>query len=297
MRHRRTGVRFFYPGKYKTTGSVPSSVKDSPLIVRLLEDGDIEFLGGVHTLSRNVPLILREIERFSPDFIAIELTKPDRTTGAMDVDAVSNRYGDRLVCLDRPPEITTLRYLSDTPPRRYLKEALTKYAWLPLNQASIFAYNYLHGLYRALFGNMFYTFGWSGEDERRFIFERDEYMAGKLIAHIQGRREQGYRDRFVVLVGRRHVAGMAAILDAYRVTGDMGNYYAGGRVYDVFSLHALEEPYTVDRATAENNNLRNRIIESLASTIFLPAYMLFIFLALAFVIALIAIAVARLTIG
>lgn len=271
-------------------------MKDSPLIIRPLEDGDIELLGSVHSLPRNVPLILGEIARFSPDFIGIELTVPDRLTGSQDVDSVSARYGDRLVCLDRPPEITTLRYLSDTLPSQYLKEALSKYAWLPLNQVSIFAFNYLHRLYRALFGNAFYTFGWSREDERRFIFERDEYMAGKLIEHIRKRRDQGYSDRYVVLVGRRHVAGMAAILDAYTVTGDSGSYYAGGRVYDVFSLHALEEPYTIDRATAENNNLRNRITEALASTIFLPVYMLFIFLALAFVTALIAVAIMRLTV-
>ncbi|MGA9139197.1 MAG: hypothetical protein WBZ29_03175 [Methanocella sp.] len=272
-------------------------MKDCPLIVRPLEDIDVVLLGSVHSLPRNVPLILREIERFSPDFIGIELTVPDRLTGSQDVDAVSTRYGDRLVCLDRPPEVTTLRYLSDTSPPQYLKEALSKYAWLPLNQASIFAYNYLHWLYRALFGDAFYTFGWSMEDERRFIFERDEYMAGKLIEHIRGRREQGYRDRYVVLVGRRHVAGMAVILDLFAVTGDMGSYYAGGKVYDVFSLQELEEPYTVDRATAENNNLRNRLIESLTSTIFLPLYMLSIFLALAFVMAVIAVAVVRLTIG
>ncbi len=272
-------------------------MKDSPLIVRPLDNGDIELLGSVHTLSRNVPLILHEIERFSPGFIAIELTGPGHLTGSKDVDAVISRYGDRLVCLDRPPEVTTLRYLSDTPPPQYLKEALSKYAWLPLNQVSIFAYNYLNWLYRALFGNVFYTFGWSSEDERRFIFERDEYMAGKLIEHLRTRKEQGYEGRYIVLVGRRHVAGMIAILEAFAATGGIGSYYAGGRVYDVFNMAALEEPYTIDRATAEHNNLRNRVIESLASTFFLPAYMLFIFVALALVIALIAVAIVRLTIG
>lgn len=272
-------------------------MKDSPLIVRLLEDGSILLLGSVHSLSRNVPLILDEIERFSPDYIAIELSVPDRLTGSQDVDAVSRRYGDRLVCLDRTPEITTLRYLSDTPPPQYLKEALSKYVWLPLNQASIFAYNYTHGLYQVLFGNSFYTFGWSREDKRRFIFERDEYMAGKLIEHLRTRRDHGCRDRYVVLVGRRHVAGIAAILSAYAITGDMGSYYAGGRVFEVFSLNTLEEAYTVDRATAENNNLRNRIIESLASTIFLPLYMFCICAALALALALIAVAIVRLTTG
>ncbi|OPY30344.1 MAG: TraB family protein [Methanocella sp. PtaU1.Bin125] len=272
-------------------------MKDSPLIVRPLEDSSILFLGSVHTLSRNVPRILDEIGRFSPDFIAIELSVPGRITGSQDVDAVSARYGDRLVCLDRPPEVTSLRYLSDTPPPQYLKESLIKYAWLPFNQASIVSYNYLHGLYRALLDDRFYTFGWSMEDRRRFIFERDEYMAGKLIEHMRMRRDQGFRDRYVVLVGRRHVAGMTAVVDAYRVTGDVGSYYAGGRVFDAFSLHELENPYTVDRSTAEYNNLRNRVIETLASTIFLPVYMLSIFLALACAMTLIAVAILRLTTG
>jgi hypothetical protein len=272
-------------------------VKESPLIVRPLENGNILMLGSVHTLYRNVPRILDEIQRFSPDFIGIELTDPRHLTGSQDVDAVINRYGDRLICLDRPPGVTLLRYLSDTPPVEYLKEALTKYAWLPLNQVSIFAYNYMNGLYNTLFDDAFYTFGWSRDDARRFIFERDEYMAGKLIGHIRARREEGYKDRYVVLVGRRHVPGMTAIIEAYESTGDVGSYYAGGRVYDVFSLSELEKPFTVGRATAEHNNLINRITEALVSTIFLPLYMFLIFLALAFVIALIVTAIVRLTIG
>jgi hypothetical protein len=284
-------VPSFRRAKYKTTDTAHPHVKDRPLIVRPLEGddnvGDIVLLGSVHALKRNVPLILREIERVAPDFIGIELTRPGYVTGSMDMDAVSFRYRDRLVYLDRPPGVTILRYLSDTTPQQYLKEALSKYAWLPLNQVSIFAHNYLYKLYRVLLGDAFYTFGWSGEDERRFIFERDEYMAGKLIEHMRERKGQGYVDRYVVLVGRRHIMGLAAILGAYAVTGDTGGYYAGGRVYDVFSLHTLEKPYTVDRATAENNNLRNRVTEALASTIFLPVYMLVIFLALAAMMALI----------
>jgi hypothetical protein len=158
----------FYPAKYKVIDLISSSVKDSPLIVRPLVDGDIEILGSVHSLQRNVPLILREIERFSPDFIAIELTVPDRLIGSQDVDAVSVRYGDRLVCLDRTPEITTLRYLSDTPPPQYMKERSPNTSGCRSTRPRYLPTTTCTGC-TALFGNAFYTFGWSREDERRFI--------------------------------------------------------------------------------------------------------------------------------
>jgi hypothetical protein len=276
----------FFIGK-----AIYSTVKESPLVIRHLESLDVLLLGSVHTLGRNVPLILSAIDRFAPDFIAIELTDPGRITGSLDVDAVNRNYHDRIVCIDRSPDITSSRYLCNTPPAKYLRECLHRYASLPSNQASIFAFNYMHGIYRRLLGDSFYTFGWSDEDARRYIFERDEYMAGRLIDHIRSRREQGYRDRYAVVVGRRHVAGIAAILEAYAVTGDSGSFYAGGRVSDVFSIARLDETYEVGQNIATHNLRWNRLIESLARTICLPACMLVLFLAAAFVVALIAVAI------
>jgi hypothetical protein len=261
-------------------------VKDSPLVIRNLEGLDVEILGSVHALYRNVPLILREIDRFSPGFVAIELTRPDRTTGSLDIDAVNEKNRDRIVCIDRSPEVTSSRYLSNTRPLVYLKECLNRFVWLPFNQASIFAFNYLYGLYSKLLGNNFYTFGWSKEDARRYIFERDEYMAARLINHMRARREQGYRDRYAVVVGRRHVAGMAAILEAYAVTGDTGSYYAGGRVTDVFSIASLDRPYEGKRDEAADNLMWNRFIESFARAAYLPIFVLVLFLAVAALIVL-----------
>jgi hypothetical protein len=238
---------------------------------------DVELLGSVHALYGNVPRIMAEVERFSPDFIGVELTKPDRPTGSRDVDAVSGRYRDRLVCLDRPPEVTVSRYMCDTPPRNFLKECLVKFMWLPLNQASIHMNNYLPWLYRSLFGDSFFSFGWSENDTRYYIHERDEYMAGKFLEFLRGRENQGYKDRYVILTGRRHVAGITCILEAYASTKGIGSYYAGGKVTDVFRLRELEEPYTVEHHTAENNFVFNRLIESMVSTLFLPVYMLALF--------------------
>jgi hypothetical protein len=263
-------------------------VKDRPLVIRHLESPDIVLLGSVHTLGGNVPLILGEIDRFAPRFVAVELTDPRLLTGALEVDAVNRKYRDRSIGIDRPPEITSSRYLCNTRPPRYLKECLYRYFWLPFNQVSILAYNYLNGLYRSRLGDNFYTFGWSGEDTRRYIFERDEYMAARLLDLIRHRRVLGYRDRYAVVVGRRHVDGMAAILEAYGVTGDVGSYYAGGRVCEVFSADRLEEPYDDGRDRAAYNLRWNSLIEALARTICLPAYMLILFLATVFVVALLA---------
>lgn len=270
-------------------------VKESPLIILRPEGLDIMLLGSVHMLSRSVPLILREIERFAPSFVALELTDPGRTTGSKDIDAAKERFRGQIIPLDRPPEITSGRYMCNTPPSAYLKESLRRHARMPLNQASILAFNYLNRLYRMLLGDRFYTFGWPEEEERRFIFERDEYMAAKLIDHMRSRRARGYRDRYAVVVGRRHVAGMAAILEAYAVTGDAGSYYAGGRVIDVFSIARLDRPYDVSLEEATHNLQWNRFIESLARTVCLPVYMAVLFLASAAVIAMIAIAVMTLS--
>jgi hypothetical protein len=260
-------------------------VKDRPLVLRYLESLDVELIGSVHMLGRNVPRILGEIDRLAPRFVAIELTSADRKTGAMDVDAVNEHYHDRLICIDRPPEITSSRYLSGTPPLQYLRECLNRYVWLPFNHASILAFNYLYRLYSVLPGDYFYTFGWSREDTRRYIFERDEYMAARLLGRIKERRALGYQDRYAVVVGRRHVAGMAAILEAFAATGDVGSYYAGGRVCDVFSVDRLEEPYDIGKEAAAHNLRRNKLTEALGRSIFLPAYASVLFLAGAFVTA------------
>ncbi len=79
---------------------------------------------------------------------------------------------------------------------------------------------------------------------------------------------------------------MAAILEAFAVTGDVGSYYAGGRVCDVFSIARLDEPYDVGRDTAAYNLRRNKLTEALARSICLPVYMLILFLAAAFLTAL-----------
>jgi len=270
-------------------------VKDRPLIVRRLESLDVVLLGSVHTLYRNVPLILGEIDRLAPGFVGIELTDAGRETGAVDVDAVCRAYRDRLVCLDRPPAVTSSRYVCGTPPWRYLMECLTRYTWLPLNQASITAFNRLHGIYRALLGDRFYTFGWSREDTRRYIFERDEYMAARLVGHMRARRAEGCQDAYAVVVGRRHVAGMAAILEAYALTGDVGSYYAGGRVTCVFSADALDEPYAVSQEVATRRLAANRALEGLVRAIYLPVYGLVLFLFILTAFMLIAITIQALT--
>jgi hypothetical protein len=266
-------------------------VKDRPLVIRHLESPDVELLGSVHTLGSNIPLILGEIDRFAPRFVAVELTDPRWRTGAMDVDAVTGTYRDRCIGIDRSPEITASRYLCDTPPLQYLRECLYRHFWLPLNQASILAFNHLNGLYRRLLGDNFYTFGWSDEDLRRYVFERDEYMAARLLDLIRLRRTLGFRDGYAVVVGRRHVEGMAAVLEAYAVTGDVGSYYAGGRICDVFDADRLEAPYEVARDEAEHNLRWNRLVESLVRALCLPAYVLILFLAAALLIGLIAVAI------
>jgi hypothetical protein len=192
-----------------------STVKDRPLVIRHLESLDVELISSVHTPGRNVLLILGDIDRFAPRFVAIELTDSSRKTVAMDVDVVNERYHDRLVCIDRSPEITSSRYLCGTPPFLYLEECLNRYVWLPFNHASILTFNYLYRLYRVLPGDNFYTFGWSREDTRRYIFEWDEYMAGRLLDRIKERRALGHRDGYAVVVGRasrgrdgRHPGGL-----------------------------------------------------------------------------------------
>lgn len=178
---------YFFSGKANY-----STMKESPLVIRHLESLDVVLPGSVHTPGSNVQLILGTIDQFSPGFVAIELTGPGRITGSLDVDAVNGKYNDRIVCIDRSPDITASRYLCNTPPARYLRECLHRYASLPFNQASILAFNYMYGMYRRLPGDSFFTFGWSDDDTRRYVFELDEYMAARLVGPMRSQRDQGY---------------------------------------------------------------------------------------------------------
>jgi hypothetical protein len=103
-------------------------------------------------------------------------------------------------------------------------------------------------------------------------------MAGTLAGLLRSGELDG---KCAVLVGRRHVHGMKCILEAFRYTNDIGSYYAGGRVHDVFSLAELEEPYTLNYEKSSSNYMKNRIIESVVRSFFLPAYVLLLFMALA----------------
>jgi hypothetical protein len=136
------------------------------------------------------------------------------------------------------------------------------------------AFNNFPGIYKRLSGGDFFTFGWSRRDASAYIYERDEYMAGTLAGKLKSGELRG---KSVVLVGRRHVPGLKCILEAFRYTNDIGSYYAGGRVYDVFSLAELDEPYSLDYEHSRRNFIRNRIIETTVRSIFLPAYLLTIF--------------------
>ncbi len=252
-----------------------------PVIIESLDGPGLELIGSVHALREPARRIMEELSRFSPDYVCVELYRPLQPTGSFEVEMARERYLDRFVCIDRFIGVTTSRYMSGTSPGVYLKEALVKYSLLPFNVLSILAYSSLPGPYEALTGGRFFTFGWSGEDTRRYIFERDEYMAGTLASLL---RSGELRGRCAVLVGRRHVPGMRCILEAFLSTNDVGSYYAGGRIYDVFSLAELDEPYTSGYERSSGNYVKNRIIESTVRALFLPAYVLALFIALAVIV-------------
>jgi hypothetical protein len=254
---------------------------ERPVIIECLDGLGVELIGSVHSLREPAALALEELERFSPDYVCVELYSPMQPTRSSELEMARERYPDRLVCIDRFIDVTASRYLAGTPSATYFKEAVVKYALLPFNTLSILAYRALPGLYEALTGGRFFTFGWSRQDAHRYIYERDEYMAGTLATLL---RSGQLRGKCAVLVGRRHVPGMKGILEAYRSTGDIGSYYAGGRVYDVFSLAELDEPYTLDYEKSRSNYVKNRFIESTVRAIFLPIYVLLLFAMLAAVL-------------
>jgi hypothetical protein len=254
-------------------------MREKPLMVVYIEGLDIMVIGSVHSLFRIVPAILYEIEKFKPDFIGIEITDKSQETAAFEIESVRKKYYSRLVCIDRQADITDSRYYSGMEPKKFFREAFKKYLFLPFNMASNFLYNYFPGLYSLFSGGDFFSFGWSEEDTRRYIFERDEYMAATLIKFIKSRRDDGFKcERYLILTGRRHVNGIVSILEAYRDTGDYGSYYAGGKVLDVFSVQELDKRFTLGRPISERNYINNRFIDSTMSSIFLPLYSIFIFM-------------------
>lgn len=252
-------------------------MRETPMTLESLDDLGIQVIGAVHSLRGVIPDILKEIKRFSPDYICVELSEPKQMSNSFEVDAVRQLYFDKMVCIDRFIGVTASRYLSGTPQAAFLKETIWRFCTLPFNTISIIAYNELSGIYKRLFGDMFYTFGWSKYDKKAYIYERDEYMAGRLAELLRSGQLIG---KCMVIVGRRHVPGIKAILEAYRSTHDIGSYYAGGRVYDVFSFSGLDEPYTLSYEQSNRNYLRNRIIETMVRAIFLPTYVLLLFLLL-----------------
>jgi hypothetical protein len=256
---------------------------DSPLIVATVEGMGVEIAGTVHALSRIAPLAVNEIERFSPDCVCVELKAPGQRTRSYEILEARSRFPGKIVAIDRPIETTICRYMSDTPPLQFFIESMIRYFYIPPNMLSIVAFNRLPQLYKTITGGRFITFGWAWNDRKVFIFERDEYMAAKVAEMIRADRDERRKRRYAILVGRRHVAGIAAVLEAYRYTGCIGSYYAGGKTYDVFSLASLEEPYTGDYATSSGRFMKNRIIEGFLHAFFLPAYMFLLVIAMAFI--------------
>jgi len=254
---------------------------ERPVIIENLDDLGLELIGSVHALRGPARRIINELGRLSPDHVCVELYTPLQPTKSFEIEMARERYLDKFVCIDRSIDVTSSRYLAGTSPTLYFKETLVKYLFLPFNVVSILAYSGLPGIYKALTGGRFFTFGWSEEDTRRYIYERDEYMAGTLASLL---RSGELRGKCAVLVGRRHVPGMKCILEAFRYLNDVGCYYAGGRVYDVFSLAELEEPYTLGYEKSSGNYMKNRIIESALRALFLPVYVLILFLALAAIV-------------
>jgi hypothetical protein len=251
---------------------------ERPVIIENLDDLCLELIGSVHALRKPAREIIKELARFSPDYVCVELYTPLQPTKSFELEMAREQYLDKFVCIDRSIDVTSSRYLAGTSPAVYLKEALVKYLLLPFNVISILAYSGLPGIYETLTGGRFFTFGWSTQDAKVYIYERDEYMAGTLATLL---RSGELRGKCAVLVGRRHVPGIKCILEAFRYTNDIGSYYAGGRAYEVFSLAELEEPYTMDYERSRSNYVKNRIIESMVRSIFLPAYVLLLFFALA----------------
>lgn len=247
---------------------------ERPVLVINIEDMGVELIGSVHSLGEAARDVLQEVDRFSPDYVCVELFRPLQPTRSLELELVRERYPDRLVCIDRHIDVTVSRYFSGTSPALFLKEALVRYFFLPFNVLSSFTFNLAPGVYKKLTGGRFFTFGWSERDSIVYIYERDEYMAGTLAELIKSGEVRG---KCAVLVGRRHVPGMGCVLEAFQSTGDIGSYYAGGRICDVFNLRELNMPYTLSYEQSSHNFMVNRIIESVVKTAFMLAYVLMLF--------------------
>lgn len=247
---------------------------DKTVIIVRMDDLCLELIGSVHSLRRPAVDILSELRHFSPDSVCVELYQPLQPTKSLELELARGRYLDRFVCIDRSINVTTSRYYSGTPPIIYFKEAVVRYFFLPLNVLSILAYNLSPGFYNKLTGGRFFTFGWSEQDALAYIYERDEYMAGTLVELMRSGSLYG---RSAVLVGRRHVPGIHCILEAFRLTGDIGSYYAGGLMYDVFNLVELIMPYTLSYEKSSRNFMVNRVIETIVRMVFLSGYVFALF--------------------
>lgn len=247
---------------------------EKPVVIERVDGLGVVLIGTVHSLEGAAREAMRELERFSPDVVCVELYRPLQPTRSRELALARERYRDRLACIDRPGEVTEFRHFSATPPAIYAKEAVVRYVCLPVNALSSLAYSLAPGLYGKLAGGRFFTFGWSERDRAAFVYERDAFMAGTMAERMRSGELGG---KVAALVGRRHVPGMRCILEAYRYTGDVGRYYAGGRVHDVFCLGELNAPYSGDYAKSRRNNAINRIIESILRPIFLLVYALVVF--------------------
>jgi len=247
---------------------------EKPVIIERMDDLCLELIGSVHSLREPAVEILGELQRFSPDNVCVELYRPLQPTKSFELKLARGRYLDRFVCIDRSINVTVSRYYSGTPPAVYFKEALVRYFFLPFNALSILAFNLSPGLYGKLTGGRFFTFGWSDRDSIAYIFERDEFMAGTIAELIRSGSMYG---KCAVLVGRRHVPGIRCILEAFQYMGDIGSYYAGGRMHYAFNLVELSMPYRLSYEQSSRNFTRNRIIETLVRLVFLSGYVVALF--------------------
>lgn len=247
---------------------------EKPVMIARIDDLFLELIGSVHSLREPALETLGELRHFSPDYVCVELFKPLQPTKSFELELARERYLDRFVCIDRSIDVTISRYYSGTPPAAYFKEAIVRYFFLPFNAVSILAFNLTPPTYQRLTGGRFFTFGWSKYDAIAYIYERDEYMAGTLAELM---KSGDLRGKCAVLVGRRHVYGIQYILEAFRYTGDIGSYYAGGRMYELFNLVELNMPYTLSYEQSSHNFAMNRIIETMVRAVFLPAYVLALF--------------------
>jgi hypothetical protein len=173
---------------------------DSPIIVTTVEGIGVEIIGTLHALYSVVPLAAREIERFSPDCVCVELKAPGQRIGSYEILEARSRFPEKIFAIDRLIDTTIYRYMSGMPPLQFFAESIIRYFYMPPNMLSIILFNRLPWLYKAIFGDEFITLGWSWNDRKVFIFERDEYMAARASTMIRADRDERRERRYVVLV-------------------------------------------------------------------------------------------------